>query len=267
MAQASSAYSTSGTQYNATNSYYLLDSVPGSGDAIPGPVTITAAPPAVALTVAGNTVATGAVGVSGVLNAAGGLLTNAIGAGTAGPGGLLELTSGGALNVTGGIVNVVASASDAVFRSVGPGATTKISGAQVSVLNPNGGGMRVNQGETLFGFNCQFNEKTDLQHGLSMKPGMGTYAAPATATAAAPGAYTFTMTGNKAFVTTGAGAFELIVLLPLNGLSATCDWTALITQIGVTATNVTTVTQNGGISLILANAAITTPITVAITLL
>jgi len=265
MSQASSSFATEGTQYARDNSYYLLDTVPGPGDAIPGPVTISATPPSIALTVAGTTIMTGAAGVSGVLTAAGGLLTNAIAAETAGPGGLLELTSGGALNVTGGIVNVVASASDAVFRSVGAGATTKISGAQVSVLNPAGGGMRVNQGETLYGFNCQFNEKTDLQHGLSMKPGMGTYAAPAAATSTGGGGYIFTMMGNKAFVTTVNPAAALIVTLPLNGLGATCDWVAIVGQVGATATHVTLVVNDGQTLILTGN--VTDPITVSITLL
>jgi hypothetical protein len=111
MAQASSAYSTSGTQYNATNSYYLLDSVPGSGDAIPGPVTITAAPPDVALTVAGNEIVTGSAGVGGVLTASGGVLTNTV---TATAGSLVLTGPSAALVSTTGPVNVTAGAGQNV---------------------------------------------------------------------------------------------------------------------------------------------------------
>ena len=119
MAQASSAYSTSGTQYNATNSYYLLDSVPGSGDAIPGPVTITAAPPAVALTVAGNAVATGDVGVSGTLTVPA-IASNSTGSWTAASGlTLTSITSNVVLNAATGNATVSAGAGTLTLNATG----------------------------------------------------------------------------------------------------------------------------------------------------
>jgi len=264
MAQASSAYSTSGTQYNATNSYYLLDAVPGSGDSIPGPVTISATAPAVALTVAGNEIVTGQLGVTGLATFASNVLTNVI-APISTAAGLLLTNTAGLVDISGAVTRVTSSAGNLVLKATNPGLNAFLVGDQASVLNLAGGGMTVNQGETVYGYNASFNEKVRMQHGLALVPGMGTYAAPAAATLAAPGGYTFNMTGNKAFVTTGGGAFTLIVTLPLDGLGNTCNWTAMITQVGTTATNVSTVIQSGE-TLILSNPALTTPITVGITL-
>jgi hypothetical protein len=267
MAQASSAYSTSGNQYNATNSYFLIDSVPGSGDAIPGPVTISATLPAVALTVAGNEVVTGALGVTGNVTTAGNVLTNLIAPfSTLGPGTALTVSSPSTLDISGGLTRVFSNNGNLVLKAVNPVTNAFLLGGQAFVQNLAGGGMSVNQGETLFGYNASFNEKVRMEHGLSLVPGMGTYAAPAAATPVGGGAFTFTMTGNKAFITAGPAAFNLTILLPLDGLGNTDNWTALITQVGATPTNVTTVTQTG-ISIICLNAGITTPITLAVTLL
>jgi hypothetical protein len=110
-AQASSSFATEGNQYASNNSYYLLDTVPGSGDAIPGPVTISATPPAVALTVAGNEIVTGSAGVAGVLTASGGVLTNTV---TATAGSLVLTGPSSALVSTTGPINVTAGAGQNV---------------------------------------------------------------------------------------------------------------------------------------------------------
>jgi len=265
MAQASSSFSTEGTQYATNNSYYLLDTVPGSGDAIPGPVTISATPPSVALTVAGNEIVTGALGVTGNVTVAGNVLTNLIAPfSTLGPGIALTVSSPTTLDISGAATRVFSNNANLVLDAVNPATNAFLLGGQAFVQNHAGGGMSVNQGEGLYGYNASFNEKVRMEHGLSLLPGMGTYAATAAATLAGPGAYTFNMTGNKAFVSTGA-AFTLIVNLPLDGLGNTNNWTAMITQVGATPTNVSTFIQSGT-QLILQNAALTTPITVGITL-
>jgi len=265
MAQATSGYATSGNQYNSTNSYFLIDSVPGSGDSIPGPVTISATAPAVALTVAGNEIVTGQLGVTSTLTASNGVLTNTIGPTVLGG----TLTVGYGANDTllqsnESVLVTAGSTFPAVVRSIaGP---VQVKGRTAQMTNNNDEGLYVASGpEDTLGYVSYFPEKVNLQHGLALAPTMGTYAAPAAATLGAPGAYTFNMTGNKAFVTTGGGAFTLIVTLPLNGLGLTCNWTAMITGLGATPTNVSTFIQSG-VSLILSNAGITTPITVGITL-
>jgi len=66
MAQAKSGFSTEGTQYATDSSYYLLDTVPGSGSVIEGPVTVTNN-----LTVTGSETVQGALGVAGNITAPG----------------------------------------------------------------------------------------------------------------------------------------------------------------------------------------------------
>jgi hypothetical protein len=269
MAQATSGYATSGNQYNSTNSYFLIDSVPGSGDSIPGPVTISATVPAVALTVAGNEIVTGALGVSGFFTASSGVYTTGVQPITA-PGTLVIGNAVCTTSVVGGEVFVESQAGDIVMTAA---AKVQIEGdsivptvASVSLGNSGGAVLKVLNvtDATTTNYGLQVLKPAYLVNGLANFPSMGTYAATAAATLASPGAYTFNMTGNKAFVSTGA-CFTLIVNLPLNALGLTNNWTAMITQVGATATNVTSVIQSGT-QLILQNAAITTPITVAITL-
>lgn len=62
--QAKSGFSTEGTQYATDGSYYLLDTVPGSGSVIEGPVTVTNN-----LTVTGSETVQGALGVAGNITA------------------------------------------------------------------------------------------------------------------------------------------------------------------------------------------------------
>lgn len=64
--QAKSGFSTEGTQYATDSSYYLLDTVPGAGSVIEGPVTVTNN-----LTVTGNETVQGALGVAGNITAPG----------------------------------------------------------------------------------------------------------------------------------------------------------------------------------------------------
>jgi hypothetical protein len=207
---------------------------------------------------------TGDAGVGGVLTVVGDVLTNTVAnATTAG----LVVSSGTTLDVSGGLTRVLSTNGNLVLKAVSPITNAFLLGGQAFVQNLDGGGMSVNQGEGVYGYNASFNEKVRMEHGLALVPGMGTYAAPAAATLQAPGAYTFSMTGNKAFVTTGSGAFTLIVTLPLDGLGNTNNWVAIYSQINNTPTNVSTFVQNGGTSLLFQNAGITTPITVGITLL
>jgi hypothetical protein len=218
----------------------------------------------VALTVAGNEIVTGAMGVTGFLTASNGLFTNTIG--PTALGGTLTVGFGAndTLLVSNQSLQVVAGSTfPAVVRSVaGP---VQVKGNTAQITNNNDEGLYVaSSPEATLGYVAYFPDKVNLQHGLSLAPTMGTYAAPAAATLQAPGAYTFNMTGNKAFVSTGA-AFTLIVNLPLDGLGNTINWTAMITGVGATPTNVSTFIQSGT-QLILSNAGITTPITVGITL-
>lgn len=66
MAQAKSGFSTEGTQYAVNNSYYLLDTVPGAGSVIEGPVTVTGN-----LLTTGNEIIQGALSVAGNITAPG----------------------------------------------------------------------------------------------------------------------------------------------------------------------------------------------------
>ena len=283
MSQASSSFATEGTQYARNNSYYLLDTVPGPGDAIPGPVTISATPPSVALTVAGTTIMTGAASVSGVLNAAGGVVTNAINAATPGlsiTGGsvgagapvLLQTYASGTLTIKGGIGggggagagNIVMTSTSGVLiegDTLTPGVDSvrlaNSGGAVLKVLNENAAAAA--------NYGLQVLAPAFLVNGLANFPTMGTYAAPAAATSTGGGGYTFTMTGNKAFVTTVNPAAALIVTLPLNSLGATNNWVAIVGQVGATATHVTQVINTGLLLTMTGN--VTDPITVSITLL
>lgn len=64
--QAKGGFSTEGTQYATDSSYYLLDTVPGSGSVIEGPVTVTNN-----LTVTGSETVQGSLGVAGNITAPG----------------------------------------------------------------------------------------------------------------------------------------------------------------------------------------------------
>lgn len=121
--QVTSGYSTEGTQYAQNNSFYLLDTVPGAGAAIPGPVTIAGN-----LTVTGTTTLQGAAGATS-------LNTNSI---TAGPAsatyaasGNLAITSATQLSLQGASVGVTATAGALNLASSGAGSI---------VMNPAAGG-------------------------------------------------------------------------------------------------------------------------------
>jgi hypothetical protein len=117
MAQAKSGFSTEGTQYTTDKAYYLLDTVPGSGSVIDGPVTITGN-----LTTTGNETIQGALGVAGNITAPGVFQV----AGAAAPLNLI-----GSSTTTGGIT---------VGHNVGSAGTTNINGAgsNALILKPNG---------------------------------------------------------------------------------------------------------------------------------
>jgi hypothetical protein len=132
--QVTSGYSTEGTQYAQNNSFYLLDTVPGAGAAIPGPVTIAGN-----LTVTGTTTLQGAAGATS-------LNTNVI---TAGPapasytatgnlsitalGSLSEIANGITLNSLNGNVSVGGVGSGSIVMSPATGGSVNVTSAAVNL--------------------------------------------------------------------------------------------------------------------------------------
>jgi hypothetical protein len=97
--QVTSGFSTEATQYAYDNSYYLLDNVPGAGDVLQGPITVTGN-----LTTTGNEIVQGALGVVGVATAEAysarpGKTDPLTVTGTAGSSGGLTLQAGGTGNI------------------------------------------------------------------------------------------------------------------------------------------------------------------------
>lgn len=124
--QVTSGYSTEGTQYAQNNSFYLLDTVPGSGFALQGPVTISGN-----LSVTGTTTLLGAAGALS-------LNTNTI---TAGPAsatyaasGNLAVSSATQLTLQGASVGVTATAGALNLVSSGAGSVVMSPAAGGSVV-------------------------------------------------------------------------------------------------------------------------------------
>jgi len=117
MAQSKSGFSTEGTQYGTDRSFYLLDTVPGAGSVIEGPVTVTGN-----LLVTGNETIQGALGVAGNITAPGVFQV----AGAAAPLNLI-----GSSTTSGGVT---------VGHNIGSQGTTNINGAgsNALILKPNG---------------------------------------------------------------------------------------------------------------------------------
>lgn len=124
--QASSGYSTEGTQYNASNSFYLLDNVPGGGAVLPGPITVS-----------GNLTVTGSAVVQGPLAAQ-------------------SANVGGPLTAASVITSVVtgAASADMVVSSTRPvavqsAASLQLQGAGASSLTAIGAPLTVQSGAAL----------------------------------------------------------------------------------------------------------------------
>lgn len=138
--QVTSGYATEGTQYAQNGSFYILDTVPGSGSAIPGPVTVTGN-----LTVTGTTTLLGAAaapsfntntitapGPAATYSSAGKLAVST--ASTASDS--LTLTSAGGATLSAAGVNALNLSSPAgpVVVTCGPAHAVTVQGAAISVL-------------------------------------------------------------------------------------------------------------------------------------
>lgn len=128
-AQVTSGYATEGTQYAQDGSFYILDTVPGSGSSIPGPVTVT-----------GNLVVTGTTTLQGAAGALS-LNTNTITApgpaATHSSAGSLALSAVTTASLAGATTNVTASAAGGVnvAAAAGPVNLTASTGLIASAGN------------------------------------------------------------------------------------------------------------------------------------
>jgi hypothetical protein len=133
--QVTSGFSTEATQYAYDNSYYLLDNVPGAGDVLQGPITVTGN-----LTTTGNEIVQGALGVVGVATAEAysarpGKTTPLVVTGTAGGSGGLTLQAGGTGNIVlQGAATIGATASGNVaLTSLGGSVGLQAGGGQATI--------------------------------------------------------------------------------------------------------------------------------------
>lgn len=112
MAQAKSGFSTEGTQYTTDKAYYLLDTVPGSGSVIEGPVTIT-----------GNLTTTGSETIQGSLSVAGNITAPGVFqiAGAAAP-----LALVGSSTATGGVAVSLPGGSTGAITLTGAGTNSLV---------------------------------------------------------------------------------------------------------------------------------------------
>lgn len=281
--QVTSGYSTEGTQYAQNNSFYLLDTVPGAGAALPGPITVAGN-----LTVTGTTVSQGAASALS-------LNTNTI---TGGP---IAITSaaGSNITVTAPTTGTVTLAGDSVLMNAASSAQVtspvavlvqatpygtlglgpSILGSATVNLNANSGNLSINSvagsatlsatvGNVILTSPSQVTTTCGNQivnvlgNGLAASSGYGVdvigaarlrngvAVGPGMGTFAAPAAatpagsgHTFQMLANKAFITTGGATTTLIVTLP----GAGNNFIVSVGSVGATAQNVALVVQNGDI--------------------
>jgi hypothetical protein len=130
MAQVTSGFSTESTQYAYDNSYYVLDSVPGSGDVLQGPITVTGN-----LTTTGNQIVQGSLGVLGSVNAPS----------VNGPA-VLALTGATGLTATATTGNVAVTATAGTATVSGPlasGYNLTVNAGGAVLAGPSGKGMGI----------------------------------------------------------------------------------------------------------------------------
>lgn len=126
MAQALSGFATEGTQYAMNNSYYLLDTVPGAGNVLDGPITVAGN-----LVVTGTETVQGALGVAGNVNAPS--MTSPAVLSLTGANGLSAVATTGNVGVTStaGTVTVTSSGNANVTSTAG---NVNLTAGQFNVL-------------------------------------------------------------------------------------------------------------------------------------
>jgi len=194
MAQAKSGFSTEGTQYGTDGSFYLLDTVPGSGSVIEGPVTVTNN-----LTVTGSETIQGALGVAGNITAPGVFQV----AGAAAPLSLVgSATNSGGISMSlpaGASGGIVVTSSNNQVLEMPPNGSVLLQ-AQPASARPNTLILKNSIDTAALGYGCTINQKLRLNAGLALAPSDGTNQVPAVAVLSGP-SYFFQMTSNKAFIT------------------------------------------------------------------
>ena len=210
--QTLSGYATEGTQYSVDGSYYVLDSIPGSGNVLDGPITVAGN-----LTTTGNTSVLGSLGSAGPLTAAtvntsnvspsAGQTTPLIVTGLAAG---VTVTSSGPTIVNGGSVAVSATTGNLTMQSVSSnvlisrGATSSIGMSNdVTVLNTTlDGKINLTTQGNLGGINIVANGATGVVY---LEGGFGVQLANASSSTSTPnrilatGSYTSVSTGNFEF--------------------------------------------------------------------
>jgi hypothetical protein len=201
--QVTSGFSTEATQYAYDNSYYLLDNVPGAGDVLEGPITVTGN-----LTTTGNEIVQGALGVVGVATAEAysarpGKTTPLTVTGTAGSAGGLTLQAGGTGNIAlQGAATIGATASGNVaLTSLGGSVALQAGGGQALVQTLANGNVSISSltGTTTSSSVVITNSNTVGSATLTLSGNGGA----TLATAGFDRNMFFTATGSMFFTTTG----------------------------------------------------------------
>jgi hypothetical protein len=248
--QTKSGFSTEGTQYSLSDSYYLLDSVPGAGDVLQGPITVTGN-----LTTTGNETVLGSLGVIGNVNApsfsSSGVLTITGGTGATiasttgnvalqanGSGNISLFSAGGGITANGNTLTAsltgqVTLASGSAFQS--SFTMTPTGNIDVTAFAPTGyvqlrsaGGVGGTSSTLTLGSDgntnlvCSRTFTLDGILALQPHPGMGTPSTPVAYTATTT-SEVFTMIGNKLYITTTGsttGTFGTVYIALPNATNA-----------------------------------------------